>query len=126
MLMQITTLLASTSTGCTNNLARKDLGVNLISVLLSLLVVFGGRNSTKNEISTVLSVIVNVANVLMEELHIREKRSANGDDTPSPFSPANWDVLSSLVEGSSPAALPKKRKAAKPRGKAKRKATLIN
>jgi hypothetical protein len=70
--------------------------MNLIQVLLQLLVLFGGRNSTRQEISNVLSVIVNVAHVLMEEIHLRDKRAEGGDDTSSPFSPGNWDIISKI------------------------------
>lgn len=84
--------------------------MNLIQVLLQLLVLFGGRNSTAKEISGVLSVIVNVANVLMDELHVREKRAANGDDTPSPFTPGNWDIISKAAGELKSESAPKKSK----------------
>jgi len=70
--------------------------MNLIQVLLKLMVVFGGRNSTSAEISSILAVIVNLANVLMDELHVREKRAGKGQDVPSPFTPGNWDVISNV------------------------------
>lgn len=76
--------------------------MNLIQVLLQLLVVFGGKSVTKNEISAILSIVVQVANVLMDELHVREKREASGDNTASPFHLGNWDALVNLMEGHAP------------------------
>lgn len=76
--------------------------MNLIQVLLQLLVLFGGKSVTKHEISAVLSVVVQVANVLMDELHVREKREQTGDTTASPFHLGNWDVLVQTLEQVTP------------------------
>jgi len=73
--------------------------MNLIQVLLQLMVAFGGRNSTAREISAVLSVVANVAHILMSELQARQEREAkSGSAAPAPFTPGHWDELSQLVD----------------------------
>lgn len=69
--------------------------MNLIQILVQVLLTFGAKSAKQGEISAVLSVLVAVAEALMDELHSREKLGID-PNTALQFHPRVQDRLAEL------------------------------
>lgn len=73
--------------------------MDIIHGLLKILVVFAGTNASRSDISVILAVLTRVANILMDEIDVRDRRTEAGRAVDKvPFHPGHLDQLSSVVE----------------------------